>query len=273
MAEAEYRPGIERVLGWVRRRRALRQHKAVKAVDRFQKRGVLPDLKRTAKDLRLACRGHVSDDPAVRARREAVMERLEDLLAMEPCVDQPAAVAEHHTMRIAAKRLRYALEVFRPLYGASAVRFVAAARQAQRRLGEIHDCDVLGQFPAAVPPGGRGAVARARQAPGVPAASGPAFCSFRTNGGASVSGSSRTSWHSGRSCARIACGSNLRNCCRAEPAVDRRTAWAAPALGGRMKKRPPAPALAAKVPAPNRLPPCCMMRRTRCGLRGWRCAL
>ena len=49
-------------------------------------------------------------------------------------------------MRIAAKHLRYTLEVFRPLYGGAAAKFIAAAQQAQRRLGEIHDCNVWVEF-------------------------------------------------------------------------------------------------------------------------------
>ena len=147
LAEAEYRPGVERLLARVRRRRAVRRRKVLKAVDRFEGRGVLPELKRAAKDLRAAGRAAEVDGPAVRRRaRAAVLEHLEDLLALEPCLGRPEAIAEHHAMRIAAKHLRYTLEVFRPLYGGSAAKFVAAARQAQQRLGEIHDCDVWVNF-------------------------------------------------------------------------------------------------------------------------------
>lgn len=147
LAETEYRPGIERLVARLRRHRAARQRKVVKAIHRFQKQEVLPDLKRTAKDVRSACRSGEADGREVRRRaREAILERLEDLLALEPCVSQPDSIAEHHAMRIAAKRLRYTLEVFRPLYGASVARFVAAAQEAQQRLGDIHDCDVWAEF-------------------------------------------------------------------------------------------------------------------------------
>jgi CHAD domain-containing protein len=142
MAEVEYRPGIKRLLGRVRRRSA-RRRKAPKALARLEKHGVLPELKRAAKDLRAAARGGRADGPAVRRRAEAaILDHLQALLALEPCLDRPEAAAEHHAMRIAAKRLRYTLEVFRPLYGARVARFVSAARGCQQRLGEIHDCDV-----------------------------------------------------------------------------------------------------------------------------------
>ena len=50
---------------------------------------------------------------------------------------------ELHQLRIAAKRLRYVLEVARPVAGNGVNRHEAAARSVQDVLGEIHDCDVL----------------------------------------------------------------------------------------------------------------------------------
>jgi CHAD domain-containing protein len=147
LAEVEYRPGIERLLVCVRRRRAARRRKVSKAANRFERHDVLSELKRAAKDLRATCRAAEVDGPTVRERsRAAILKHLEDLLALEPCLDQPDAIAEHHALRITAKRLRYTLEVFRPLYGARTARFIAAARQCQQRLGAIHDCDVWVEF-------------------------------------------------------------------------------------------------------------------------------
>jgi CHAD domain-containing protein len=147
LAEVELRPGIERLAARVRGWRSERRRKVPKAVRRFEKRDVLPELKRAAKDLQTACHSSKADGHAVRSRAQAaILEHLEDLLALEPCLGQPGAAAEHHAMRIAAKHLRYALEVFLPLYGARAARFIATARQCQDRLGEIRDCDVWVEF-------------------------------------------------------------------------------------------------------------------------------
>jgi hypothetical protein len=49
-----------------------------------------------------------------------------------------------HDMRIAAKRLRYLLEITAPCFGAAAKRGAKTTRDLQDLLGEIHDCDVMG---------------------------------------------------------------------------------------------------------------------------------
>jgi hypothetical protein len=45
-------------------------------------------------------------------------------------------------MRIAAKRLRYLLELFAPSFGPYALTAAKRAKQVQDLIGEIHDCDV-----------------------------------------------------------------------------------------------------------------------------------
>ena len=53
-----------------------------------------------------------------------------------------AAEPLHH-LRIATKKLRYVLELARPATGVSAGREARIAKEAQARLGEIHDLQVL----------------------------------------------------------------------------------------------------------------------------------
>ncbi|MEA2448662.1 MAG: hypothetical protein QOG63_594, partial [Thermoleophilaceae bacterium] len=53
----------------------------------------------------------------------------------------PAAVEALHDMRIAAKRLRYVLELTSPAFGPAADAGAKAAKKLQDVLGEIHDCD------------------------------------------------------------------------------------------------------------------------------------
>ncbi len=45
-------------------------------------------------------------------------------------------------MRIAAKRLRYTLEIARPVYPARLDEAVEATKKVQSLLGDVHDCDV-----------------------------------------------------------------------------------------------------------------------------------
>jgi CHAD domain-containing protein len=50
-----------------------------------------------------------------------------------------------HNMRIAAKRLRYLLEITEPCFGRPATKGAKMARGLQDALGEIHDCDVMSE--------------------------------------------------------------------------------------------------------------------------------
>ncbi|MBP1928113.1 CHAD domain-containing protein [Methanolinea mesophila] len=64
------------------------------------------------------------------------------LLAFEPWVFVEDAVEEQHRMRIAAKQLRYTLEIFAPLYGTGLRESIRGVKRVQELLGGIHDCDV-----------------------------------------------------------------------------------------------------------------------------------
>lgn len=74
--------------------------------------------------------------------------RLEELYRWGPFVSDPARVEELHAMRIAAKRLRYTMEIFAPAFGgASSKEFDAVydkVKSVQEQIGEIHDADVRG---------------------------------------------------------------------------------------------------------------------------------
>lgn len=80
---------------------------------------------------------------------EPILARLEAMLAYEDCLDDPDRVFELHEMRIAAKRLRYTMEIFQEVYTAytdSGKEFAATLEEVkglQDHLGEIHDADVL----------------------------------------------------------------------------------------------------------------------------------
>jgi CHAD domain-containing protein len=78
--------------------------------------------------------------------RRIVPVRLEELYALSPAVADPAAVRGHHDMRIAAKRLRYTLEIFRFLTPAVFTPAIATVREIQDRLGLLHDLDVFMPF-------------------------------------------------------------------------------------------------------------------------------
>lgn len=71
-----------------------------------------------------------------------ISRRLNSLLSYEQWVHNPAAVAEHHAMRIAAKKLRYTVEVYAPLYRFGLKKYLFRIKKIQAILGDLHDCDV-----------------------------------------------------------------------------------------------------------------------------------
>jgi CHAD domain-containing protein len=85
-------------------------------------------------------------DPEAPLRGNAariVRIRLDELRSFaDPALD-PGAAPVQHDMRIAAKRLRYVLEIVGPCFGPEAESARRAARELQGVLGEIHDCDVM----------------------------------------------------------------------------------------------------------------------------------
>jgi hypothetical protein len=79
-----------------------------------------------------------------------VLVRLDELCGFMPRAADPDEVVALHDMRIAAKRLRYILEITAPVFGDYAETAVRMTKDLQDLLGEIHDCDVqipeVGEF-------------------------------------------------------------------------------------------------------------------------------
>jgi putative phosphoesterase len=73
---------------------------------------------------------------------ERVHVSVEELVEHEQYVHQEGAIAEHHAMRISAKRLRYALELVRSLFDDTLEEEISKIKELQDVLGELHDCDV-----------------------------------------------------------------------------------------------------------------------------------
>ena len=74
--------------------------------------------------------------------RRIITERLKEVEKLSSGMYRPLKIKPLHEMRIAAKRFRYALELFEPCWGpevASCARKVAAL---QSSLGELHDADI-----------------------------------------------------------------------------------------------------------------------------------
>jgi CHAD domain-containing protein len=94
----------------------------------------------------MKARGVEGLDPEAPLRPNAVRivrTRLAELRSLAAAALDPSAATAQHDMRIAAKRLRYVLEVTGSCFGAEARTSRNAAKELQGVLGEIHDCDVM----------------------------------------------------------------------------------------------------------------------------------
>jgi CHAD domain-containing protein len=143
--EPRLRPGMRRLLLRLRQKRDVLQADVLESLRWLQQKGVLGQIEQAAG--RVLVHGQLSQvdptDPRVRRRGDqAIARRLEQMLAYEPCIQHPEQVEQLHAMRIAAKHLRYAMEIFSPLYGEDFERILRTVQQVQTQLGEIHDCDV-----------------------------------------------------------------------------------------------------------------------------------
>jgi CHAD domain-containing protein len=75
--------------------------------------------------------------------RQIAKVRLDELGSFAPKALDPSNGDDMHDMRIAAKRLRYLLELSEPALGKPALEGAKVARELQDLLGEIHDCEVF----------------------------------------------------------------------------------------------------------------------------------
>ncbi|MCM3871445.1 MAG: CHAD domain-containing protein [Pyrinomonadaceae bacterium] len=74
--------------------------------------------------------------------RETLLKRLRELEALSPSLFEPQKTEPLHAMRIAAKRLRYAMELFAACWGDQLDVFSNHVARMQSALGELHDCDL-----------------------------------------------------------------------------------------------------------------------------------
>ena len=84
---------------------------------------------------------------------KAILSRVAALREYADSLADAQDVERHHAMRIAAKRLRYTLEIAAPAYAGRLDEGIATVKQLQTLLGALHDCDVcadlLGSFKVA----------------------------------------------------------------------------------------------------------------------------
>ncbi len=149
IGDRRLRAGIDRLLLRLRQQRRALQPDVVRALDRLRDDGTLEQMQPPLRQVLVRAKLNrvEADPPCVRQwAAGALASRLEELLAFEPYVHMPEQIEPLHRMRIAAKHLRYAMEIFGPLYDDRLKEPIKAAKQVQQQLGDVHDCDVWVEF-------------------------------------------------------------------------------------------------------------------------------
>jgi len=138
-----YQQGIRRLLLRLRQKREKLQQPVLEALDDLHKKGTLQDMGGgLAPLLERKDQVYLYTPYLYLSGYNHISQRLQDFFAYEPYVEHPECVTELHAMRIAAKQLRYTLEVFAPLYPGELKANIQVVRKCQEMLGDIHDCDV-----------------------------------------------------------------------------------------------------------------------------------
>jgi CHAD domain-containing protein len=136
-----YRFGLERLLLRLSQRREKQMRRITAALATLERSTATQALLRT---IRTGTSRTLRGLPLPLRQRsgQAVAAALAGLFRYEQFVKQSSAAAELHQMRIAAKRLRYVMEIFNPVYKGTLTPYIRIIRTLQDALGQMHDCDV-----------------------------------------------------------------------------------------------------------------------------------
>ncbi|HUW82644.1 MAG TPA: CHAD domain-containing protein [Phycisphaerae bacterium] len=139
------RAGVARLLLRLRQRREALQPRVIRGLDRLEGSGALKEIRSVTDQVLAGQEDGVAFAPspfAFAQARENIVRRLYKLMGYQGSLADPADRRRHHRMRVSAKRLRYTMELFKPVYQDTVDETVTAVKQVQTLLGAIHDSDV-----------------------------------------------------------------------------------------------------------------------------------
>jgi CHAD domain-containing protein len=140
--QREYKLGINHLLYHVRQKRRAIQGDVLRSLQKIERKGILQEMVLYLKEsLPWRAADRIPRSSFVIHQAQAhILKQLDGLMAYRSCVNQKDADEELHQMRIAAKRLRYTMEIFSDLYDESFIDYIKAIKKTQKYLGEMHDC-------------------------------------------------------------------------------------------------------------------------------------
>jgi len=133
------------LLSGLQKKRQKLQTAVVSTLEKLENSGVIDDMRiffNSQTMLAKSSRKRPSPYGIAPVAASRIARRLTILLSYERWVHNPDAIAEHHAIRIAAKKLRYTMEVYAPLYRLGLKKSLTRVKKIQEILGDLHDCDV-----------------------------------------------------------------------------------------------------------------------------------
>ena len=147
--DRRHKAGLKRLILRLNQQRQAAQPKVVKAVERLEAGRMLSEMHaELAGRMFELRRSQVSRQSPGLFQRTAfhIRRRLDDMFVYAGSLGDPKDTAGHHQLRIAAKRLRYTLEICNDVYEGELSKFIKSVKKLQTLLGDIHDCDVWVEY-------------------------------------------------------------------------------------------------------------------------------
>jgi CHAD domain-containing protein len=139
------RAGIERLILRSKQARERLEPAVVRTAGKVFKSGVIEDIgSAAAEKLWLAKTGEVSiKSPNVfQITAEKILSKLDKVLYYHDSITRSNDSAGQHKMRIAAKKLRYTMEICNDVYDKGLKDYIKSAKKLQSLAGDMHDMDV-----------------------------------------------------------------------------------------------------------------------------------
>ena len=133
------------LLSGLQKKRSKLQSAVVSSLEKLENSGVIDDIRIFfhGQEMRAkSTRKRPSPFGIAPVAASRIGRRLTKMLSYEGWAHNPDAIAEHHAIRIAAKKLRYTMEVYAPLYRLGLKKPLTRVKKIQEILGDLHDCDV-----------------------------------------------------------------------------------------------------------------------------------
>ena len=151
-APADVSPTLKQFIDTRKERREQAREALKLALDKTQLDQLQSDFV-AAVDAATSTKGpeHAPQITYLKMSRAVIVDRLKELEKLSADLFKPFEIETLHEMRIAAKRLRYAVELFQRCWGRSISTYAKRAARVQTALGDLHDCDIwIGSFGKAI---------------------------------------------------------------------------------------------------------------------------